>query len=40
MISCFGAVTEREAAANDFRAVNTDVDFQATIVQTVGWMLT
>jgi len=39
MISCFGAVTEHEAAANDFRAVNTDSDFQATIMQTVEFLL-
>ena len=40
MISCFGAVIEREAASNDFRAVNTDLDFHATIMQTVEFLLT
>ena len=35
MISGFGAVIEREATANDFRAVNTDVDFEATIMRTL-----
>jgi 2-phosphoglycerate kinase len=39
MISCFGAVIEREATANDFRAVNTDVDFEATIMGTVELLL-
>ena len=39
MISCFGAVIEREATANDFRAVNTDVDFEATIMRTVELLL-
>ena len=40
MISCFGAVIEREAASNDLRAVNTDLDFHATIMQTVEFLLT
>jgi 2-phosphoglycerate kinase len=39
MIGCFGAVIEREATANGFRAVDTDVDFQATIMQTAEHML-
>jgi 2-phosphoglycerate kinase len=39
MISCFGTVIEREAASNDFRAVNTDCDFHATIMQTVEFLL-
>ena len=38
-VSCFGAVTEREAASNDFRAVTTDLDFRATIMQTVEFLL-
>ena len=40
MISCFGAVIEREATVNDFRAVNTDADFDATIIQTLEFLLT
>lgn len=40
MISCFGAVIAREAASNDFRAVNTDVDFEATIIRTLESLLT
>lgn len=40
MIACFGAVIEREAALNGFRAVNTDVDFDATIMQTLEFLLT
>ena len=40
MISCFGAVIEREAASNKFRAVKTDLDFHATIMQTVEFLLT
>jgi 2-phosphoglycerate kinase len=40
MISCFGAVIAREATLNDFRAVNTDVDFEATIMQTLEFLLT
>jgi len=39
MIGCFGAVIEREAATNDFRAVNTDVDFHGTILQMVEFLL-
>jgi len=38
-VSCFGAVTEREAALNDFRAVSTDLDFHATIMQTGVFLL-
>ena len=40
MISCFGAVIEREATANGFRVVNTDADFDATIMQTLKFLLT
>jgi hypothetical protein len=40
MISCFGTVIEREATVNDFRAVDTDVDFDATIIQTLEFLLT
>jgi 2-phosphoglycerate kinase len=40
MISGFGAVIEREATANGFRAVNTDADFDATIMQTLEFLLT
>ena len=39
MISRFGTVIEREAIANDFRVVNTDVDFEATITQTLESLL-
>ncbi len=39
MMSGFGAIVEREAASNGFRAVNTDVDFHATILQTVEFLL-
>ena len=39
MIGSFGAVIEREAIANDFRVVNTDVDFNATIMQTLESLL-
>lgn len=40
MISRFGAVIEREAIANDFRVVDTGVDFDATIIQTLKSLLT
>jgi 2-phosphoglycerate kinase len=39
MISCFGAVIERDASANGFRAVNTDQDFASTIDRTLASML-
>ena len=39
MISVFGAVIEREAASSDFRAVNTDRDFDTTINQTLESLL-
>ena len=40
MISCFGAVIEREAASSGFRAVNTDREFETTIMQTLQFLLT
>ena len=39
MIACFGAITEREATANDFRAVNTDQEFATTLDRTLEWLL-
>ena len=40
MVRCFGVVIEREAASSSFRSVNTDLDFQETIMQTVELLLT
>jgi 2-phosphoglycerate kinase len=40
MISCFSAIIEREAASSDFRAVNTDREFETTIEKTLEFMLT
>lgn len=40
MISCFGAAIERETALHGFRAVSTDVDFDATIERTLESLLT
>jgi 2-phosphoglycerate kinase len=40
MISCFSAVIEREAASSDFRAVNTDREFEITIMRTLEFLLT
>ena len=39
MIACFGAIVAREAAANDFRAVNTDQEFATTIDRTLEFLL-
>lgn len=39
MISVFGALIEREAASSDFRAVNTDREFETTIKQTLEFLL-
>jgi 2-phosphoglycerate kinase len=40
MISCFGSIIAREATLNDFRAVNTDIDFEASITRTLESLLT
>ena len=39
MISSFGAMIERDAAADGFRAVNTDQEFAATIDRTLTSMI-
>jgi 2-phosphoglycerate kinase len=40
MIGLFGVVIEREAASSDFRAVNTDREFETTIEQVLEFLLT
>jgi 2-phosphoglycerate kinase len=40
MISCFGSIIAREATLNDFRAVDTDVDFDVAITRTLELLLT
>jgi 2-phosphoglycerate kinase len=40
MIGLFGVVIEREAASSDFRAVNTDREFETTIEQALEFLLT